>query len=80
MLARARLIEARALLAKTAVTSPIDGIVLRRHRQAGESVSTQFDSPILTLTDRSSARVRVDVDESDVAKVEVGQHAYVIAR
>lgn len=78
-LARARLSEARALLAKTTITSPIDGIVLRRHRKAGESVSTQFDSPILTVADRSRVRVRVDVDETDVAKLRIGQSAYVTA-
>lgn len=78
-LARARLQEARALLEKTVVRSPIDGLVLRRHARAGESVSTQFDSPIVTLADRSSVRVRMDVDESDIARVRVGQPAYVTA-
>jgi ABC exporter DevB family membrane fusion protein len=77
--ARARLNEARALLDKTFVTSPIDGVVLRRHARTGESVSTQFDSPIVTLADRSSTRVRVDVDETDVARIKVGQAAYVTA-
>lgn len=78
-LARARLAEARALLAKTSVLSPIDGVVLRRHRRAGESVSTQFDSPVVTVADRSSVRVRVDVDERDVAGLAVGQAAFVTA-
>lgn len=78
-LARARVAEARALLAKTVIRAPMDGIVLRRHRKAGESVSTQFDSPIVTIADRSSVRVRVDVDENDVARVVVGQPAYVTA-
>lgn len=78
-LAKAQLAEARALLAKTTLTSPIDGIVLRRHRKTGESVSTQFDSPILTVADRSRLRVRVDVDETDVARLAVGQRAYVTA-
>lgn len=78
-LARARLSEARAVYEKTFVRSPIDGIVLRRHAKPGESVSTQFDSPIVTLADRSAVRVRVDVDETDVARVKVGQAAYVTA-
>lgn len=78
-LARAKLDEARALLEKTIVRSPIDGIVLRRHARAGESVSTQFDSPIVTVADRSSVRVRMDVDETDVARIRVGQPAYVTA-
>jgi HlyD family secretion protein len=76
-LARAALDEARATLEKTYVRSPIDGLVFRRHRKAGESVSTQFDSPIVTLADRSRVRVRVDVDETDVAKLAEGQPAYV---
>jgi multidrug resistance efflux pump len=78
-LARASLDEARAMFEKTYVRAPIDGVVFRRHRRAGESVSTQFDSPIVTLADRSRVRVRVDVDESDVAKLQVGQAAYVTA-
>lgn len=79
VLARARLDEARALLEKTVVRSPIDGVVLRRHARAGESVSTQFDSPIVTLADRSAVRVRMDVDETDVARLKLGQKAYVTA-
>lgn len=78
-LARARLTEARATLAKTDVRSLIAGIVVQRHRKVGESVSTQFDSPIVTVADRSSVRVRVDVDEADVARLQVGQPAYVTA-
>ncbi len=78
-LAHAALDEARAMLEKTIVRAPMDGIVLRRNRRAGESVSTQFDSPIVTLADRSRVRVRMDVDESDVAHLRVGQPAYVTA-
>lgn len=78
-LARARLDEARALYGKTLVRAPIAGVVLRRHRKAGESVSTQFDSPIVTLADDRVRRVRVDVDEADVGRIAVGQAAYVTA-
>jgi multidrug resistance efflux pump len=78
-LARAALADADAQLAKTIVRAPIDGVILRRHRHAGESVSTQFDSPIVTMADASVRRVRVDVDEADVARVQVGQPAYVTA-
>jgi len=78
-LARAALVEAEAQLAKVTVRAPIDGVILRRHRRAGESVSTQFDTPIVTMADASVRRVRVDVDEADVARVAVGQAAYVTA-
>ena len=77
--ARAQLAEARAYLEKTFIRSPLDGLVLRKFRHAGESVSTQFDSPIVTLADDSTPRVRLDVDETDVAKLRVGQPAYVTA-
>jgi ABC exporter DevB family membrane fusion protein len=78
-LARARLEEAGAIYAKTFVRAPIDGIILRRHRQAGESVSTQFDSPIVTMANARVRRVRIDVDETDVGRIAVGQAAYVTA-
>ncbi len=78
-LALARLDEARAVYEKTFVRAPLSGVILRTHRRVGESVSTQFDSPIATIADKSTLRVRVDVDEGDVAKVSVGQWAYVTA-
>jgi hypothetical protein len=42
-------------------------------------VSTQFESPVVTLADDRVRRVRIDVDETDVARVAVGQKAYVTA-
>jgi ABC exporter DevB family membrane fusion protein len=78
-LARARLEEARAVYEKTFIRAPLDGVILRRHRKAGESVSTQFDSPIVTMADDRVRRVRVDVDETDVGRIVLGQPAYVTA-
>ena len=78
-LARARLDEARALHDMTIIRAPISGVVLRKHRKSGESVSILFDSPIVTIADRSALRVRVDVDEADVTKVAMGHRAYVTA-
>jgi HlyD family secretion protein len=79
-LARATLAEARAVLDKTAVRAPIAGVVLRRHKQAGESVSVDSpDAAIVTIADTRTLRVRVDVDERDVAAVRVGQAAWVTA-
>src|SRR5712692_1708196 len=78
-LARARLAESRAYLEKSYIRAPISGVILRKLRQNGESVSTQFDSPVITMADDSTLRVRLDVDESDVSKLKVGQQAYVTA-
>jgi HlyD family secretion protein len=76
---RAQLAEARAFLEKTYIRAPINGVILRKLRHNGESVSTQFDSPVITMADDSTLRVRLDVDESDVSKLQVGQRAYVTA-
>jgi HlyD family secretion protein len=80
-LAKSQLEEARARYDKTFIRSPIDGSVLRKHHRSGESVSNSstVPDPILTIGDRKTLRVRVDVDETDVGKVQVGQKAYVTA-
>src|SRR5215472_10882840 len=80
-LAQAQLEEAEARYEKTFIRSPIDGTVLRKHHRSGESVSNSstVPDPVLTIGDRKTLRVRVDVDETDVSKVSVGQRAYVTA-
>ncbi|MBV8052341.1 MAG: efflux RND transporter periplasmic adaptor subunit [Acidobacteriaceae bacterium] len=80
-LAQAQLAEAQARYEKTFIRSPIDGTVLRKHHRSGESVSNSSTAPdpILTIGDRKTLRVRVDVDETDVSKVTVGQKAYITA-
>ena len=77
--AKGRLDEARAYLDKSRIHSPIDGVVLRKHRRAGEMVSVNFDTPVVTVGDISRLRVRADVDEKDVDKVRLGQKAYMTA-
>ena len=80
-LAQGQLEEAQARYEKSFIRSPIDGTVLRKHHRSGESVSNSstVPDPILTIGDRKTLRVRVDVDETDVSKVHVGQRAYVTA-
>jgi len=80
-LAKAQLEEARARYEKTFIRSPIDGCVLRKHHRSGESVSNSstVPDPVLTIGDRKILRVRVDVDETDVSRVHIGQKAYVTA-
>jgi ABC exporter DevB family membrane fusion protein len=79
--ARAQLADAQAKYEKTLIKSPIDGTVLRKHHRNGESVSNSstVPDPILTVGDKGVLRVRMDVDETDVNKVRVGQKAYVTA-
>lgn len=52
---------------------------MRKLRHTGESVSTQFDSPVVTMADDSVLCVRLEVDEADVSKLKVGERAYLTA-
>ncbi len=77
--ALALLDEARDLLEKSFLRSPIRGTIVKKHRNVGEIVSPTPDMPILVVADLSSKRVRVDVDEADVGRIRVGQTAYITA-
>jgi HlyD family secretion protein len=78
-LARASVAHAEAMLAKTYVRSPIDGVVLRKHRHTGETVVSLAPDPIVTIGDISRLRVRAEIDELDVAFVRIGQRVRVRA-
>jgi HlyD family secretion protein len=81
-LARALLDEARAQLEKTAIRSPITGVILRKHMKTGEAVSNSLyaaSAPVVTVADTTTLCVRADVDEADVGRVRLGQRAYVTA-
>jgi HlyD family secretion protein len=78
-LARAQLDEARARLDKTFIRAPLDGMILRRHLKSGESVSDMRDMPIVTMANLNKMRVRMDVDETDIGRIQIGQQAFVKA-
>jgi len=77
--ARAQLDAARSLLARTYIRSPLDGMVIYRYREPGEAVFTDSPSPILSIGDRGTLHVRVDVDETDIGRIWPGQKAYAVA-
>ncbi len=64
-------------LSKTVIYSPINGIVLTRNIEPGQTVAASFQAPVLfTLAeDLTRMELHVDVDEADVGKVHVGQNA-----
>lgn len=64
-------------LAKAVVKSPINGIVLARSVEPGQTVASQFQAPVLfTLAeDLTQMELQVDVDEADVGLVRPGQRA-----
>ena len=78
--AEARVAQARAQLERLAVRAPLSGEVLQVKVRAGELYSFQGASePLVVMGDTSGLRVRMDVDERDVAKVRTGASAWVTA-
>jgi HlyD family secretion protein len=76
-LARASLKDAQTQLSYAVIRSPIDGMVLSRLVEPGQTVAATMSAPILfTLArDLTQLRLYVDVDEADVGKVKEGQSA-----
>lgn len=75
--ARHSLVSARYDLERTSIYSPIDGIVLVRDIDPGQTVVASFQTPVLfTLArDLRKMELQVSIDEADIAKVKAGQHA-----
>jgi HlyD family secretion protein len=76
---RAALESARYDLSKVRIESPIDGIVTRRNIQEGETaVIGTMNNPgtvLLTLADMSVIQAEVEVDETNIPNVQLGQRA-----
>ncbi len=74
---RAAVELAESNLRRTVVRSPIDGIVLARKVEVGQTVVAALQAPVLfqLAEDLTHMRVIVDIDEADIGQVRVGQHA-----
>jgi HlyD family secretion protein len=79
--ARATLEGARDTLAKTTVLAPIDGIVTARRVEEGEvavvGVLNQPGTVLLTISDMAVVEAEMEVDETSIPNVKVGQEAKV---
>ncbi len=82
--ARASVTQARATLqsdetnlAKASIRSPINGVVLSREVDPGQTVAASFQAPVLfkLAEDLTQMELQVAVDEADVAQVKIGQKA-----
>ncbi len=73
--AQAALNQARVNLAHATITAPIDGIVIQRSVDVGQTVAASLSSPTIFLiaADLAEMRVAASVDESDVSRVREGQ-------
>lgn len=82
--ARASVTQARATLqsdetnlGKAHIRSPINGVVLSRQVDPGQTVAASFQAPVLfkLAEDLTQMELQVAVDEADVAQVKAGQQA-----
>lgn len=79
---KASLINAQSALARAKVNldyctimSPIDGVVLNRAIEEGQTVAASFNTPTLftIVNDLTQMEVQTSVDEADIGKVKLGQ-------
>jgi len=74
---KASLAKAERNLAYATITSPIDGVVISRDVEAGQTVASGFETPTLftIAADLTQMQVVADVDEADIGGVIEGQRA-----
>jgi HlyD family secretion protein len=72
---RAALKQAETNLRYAQIRSPIDGTVIERQIEAGQTVAASFSTPTLFLIAEDLARMEIqtDVDESDIGLIRLGQ-------
>ncbi len=68
---------ARTTMDHTEIRAPIDGIVISREVDPGQTVAAAFQAPVLFVIAEDLRRMRVlaSIDEADVGSVRVGQPA-----
>jgi HlyD family secretion protein len=74
---QAALNQARIDLAHTRITAPVDGTVVARRMDVGQTVAASFQAPTIFEIAQDLTKMQVDtnVAESDVGRLEVGQEA-----
>ncbi|MCP5433096.1 MAG: efflux RND transporter periplasmic adaptor subunit [Alphaproteobacteria bacterium] len=75
--AEAELAVAESNLDKATIRSPIDGTVLDRRVEVGQTVAASLQTPVLFVLaeDLSRMELHVGIDEADIGRVNVGQEA-----
>jgi HlyD family secretion protein len=73
--AKAQLDASKVDLAYTIIKSPIDGVVISRNVNEGQTVAASFQAPVLfqIANDLTKMQVECSVDEADIGKVKEGQ-------
>ncbi len=73
--ARASLASTQTDLGRTRIVSPIDGVVISRSIEPGNTVAASLSAPVLfqIAQDLSKLEVKITVDEADIGQVQEGQ-------
>lgn len=76
--AKASLDRAKANLGYCNITAPVDGVVISRLADVGQTVAASFSTPNLfqIAQDLSKMKVQVSIGESDIDEIKVGQRAF----
>ena len=76
--AKASLARAKANRSYCDITAPVDGVVISRLADVGQTVAASFSTPNLfqIAQDLSQMKVQVNIGESDIDEVQVGQRAF----
>jgi len=74
---RAALEQAKLSLGYTVIQAPVDGVVVARNVDVGQTVAASLQAPTLFVIAQDLTKMQVDtnVDEADVGRLQVGQHA-----
>ena len=72
---QAAMVKVKRNLEYATITSPIDGVVINRAVEEGQTVAAGFETPTLftIAADLTKMQVIADVDEADIGNVENGQ-------
>ena len=74
---QASLAQAQLDLDHTQIRAPVEGTVIARHMDVGQTVAASFQAPTIFEIAQDLTKMQVDtnVDEADVSQVQVGQRA-----
>lgn len=76
-LAEATIRRLDARIAKSRIVAPLDGVVIARHADPGETIDAA--SPIVTIVDLDRLRIEAEVDELDIPRVALGAEVSISA-
>ena len=73
---QSQLDQLKVSLKNTIIVSPIEGIVVTRSVEPGQTVAASFTAPeLFTISDLNHMQIQCDVDETDMGDVKEGQEA-----